>query len=127
RAGHLQEALQTVASVLDQRADDIRGLQLLRRICVRGGDRQGLARADFALARLIGDSQGRLELLREAASIFDDELAEVGAAIRAYRKIVEEEPGAPEYERLIALLVEHQDVRALYRCYSARLNHFDAL
>jgi tetratricopeptide (TPR) repeat protein len=39
--------------------------------------------------------------------------------------ILELEPGAPEYGRMIEILEKHDDVGALYRCYTARLNHLD--
>jgi tetratricopeptide (TPR) repeat protein len=124
-AGSLREAALSVAEVLDQRPDDIRALQALRRICMRGGDRKNLARSSFALAKQIGDTDGRLQLLREAALIFDEELKDSRSAVAAYRLLLELDPGATEYYRLIALIQDFNDVRALYRCYSARLNYLD--
>tara|TARA_R110002096_G_scaffold77896_1_gene183132 strand:- start:37670 stop:42949 length:5280 start_codon:yes stop_codon:yes gene_type:complete len=125
-AGHLQEAIAAVASVLDMRPGHIRGLQTLRRVCIRGGDRANQARACVALARQIGDEDGRVELFREAAAIFDRELDETAAAVATYQALLAELPGAPEYERLVEILAEHDDTRTLYRVHSARLKYLSA-
>lgn len=124
-AGQLGEALSLIVGVLRSRPTDLRGLQLLRRVCARGGDRAGLARASTALARTIGDIQGKLELLREAASIFDAELGEATAAVPLYRRILAVEPGAPELDRLLTIYREHRDVRGLVESISDRLNWLD--
>ncbi len=122
-AGHLQESIAAVSSVLEMRPGHIRGLQTLRRVCIRGGDRASQARASVALARQIGDEEGRAALFREAAAIFDGELDDTVAAVATYQALLTELPGAPEYERLVEILREHDDKRMLYRLYSARLKY----
>ncbi|HEU5059761.1 MAG TPA: tetratricopeptide repeat protein, partial [Kofleriaceae bacterium] len=123
--GRLSEALPIAARVLEQRPDDVRALQLLRRICRRGGDREGLARASAALGRIVGDREGKLELLREAVAIFDGELERVDHAVPLYRKILAEDPGAREFERLHEIFAAHDDVAGLFECLSVRINHLD--
>lgn len=123
--GRLSEALPIAARVLEQRPDDVRALQLLRRICRRGGDREGLARASAALGRIIGDREGKLDLMREAAGILDGELDKAAQAVPLYRKILAEDPGADEFERLHEILAGHDDVGALFEALSVRINHLD--
>ena len=123
--GRLADALGIAARVLEQRPDDVRALQLLRRICRRGGDREGLARASAALGRIIGDREGKLHLMREAAQIFDGELNRVDHAVPLYRKILAEDPGAREFERLHEILAAHDDVAGLFDCLSVRINHLE--
>ncbi|MCP4446222.1 MAG: hypothetical protein GY811_12890 [Myxococcales bacterium] len=122
-AGHLQEAILAVGAVLDIRPGHIRGLQTLRRVCVRGGDRGNQAKACIALARQIGDREGRVAYFREAVEILDGELDDASSAVATYQAILAEMPEAPEYDRLVAILREHGDTRNLYRAYSARLKH----
>jgi tetratricopeptide (TPR) repeat protein len=123
--GRLSEALPIAAKVLAARPDDVRGLQLVRRICRRGGDRDGLARASAALAGIIGDREGKLDLLREAVNIFDTELHQIEHAVPLYRRILVEDPGAREFERLHEILLAHDDVAGLFECLSLRINHLE--
>ncbi len=124
-AGQLSEAGQLIAGVLRARPDDIRALQLLRRVCRRGGDRSGLARASVALARVLGDREGKLALLREAAAIFDGGQNDAAAAVPVYRHILLEDPGAPELARVLELLREHGDLGGLVEVIGERLNWID--
>lgn len=124
-AGQLSEAGQLIAGVLRARPDDIRALQLLRRVCRRGGDRNGLARASVALARVLGDREGKLALLREAAAIFDGGQNDAAAAVPVYRHILHEDPGAPELTRVLELLREHGDLGGLVEVIGERLNWID--
>ena len=124
-AGQLSEAGQLIAGVLRTRPDDIRALQLLRRVCRRGGDRNGLARASVALARVLGDREGKLALLREAAAIFDGGQHDAAAAVPVYRHILHEDPSAPELSRLLELLREHGDLGGLVEVIGERLNWID--
>ncbi len=124
-AGRLKEAGAVVMSVLDGRPEDVRALQLLRRICRRADDRRGLAIASLALARVLGDPAGKLELLREAASIFDTERGEVALAVPIYRRILNEDHGASEGNRLLAVYREHGDVRGLVELLGERINWAD--
>ena len=57
-------------------ADHLRALQLLRRVCRRGGDHAGLARASLSLSALLHDTESRIELLREAAALLDGKLGQ---------------------------------------------------
>ncbi|HWM88053.1 MAG TPA: hypothetical protein VNO33_19505, partial [Kofleriaceae bacterium] len=122
--GRLREALAVVRGVLEQEPDAVRALQLLRRICRRGGDRDGLARASAALARLIGDREGKLELLREAVEIFDGEMHRIEHAAPIYRRILLEDPGGEEFQRLHEILISHDDVAGLFEILSQRIHHF---
>lgn len=124
-AGRLRESADIVASVLGQHPKDIRALQALRRLCRRGGDRASLARASLALARVIGDSEGKLALYREAVGILDHELNDVHGAVPVYRRILAEEPGADEYDRLRELLRQHGDISGLVESITARINWHD--
>ncbi|MEM9490462.1 MAG: hypothetical protein AAGC55_15045, partial [Myxococcota bacterium] len=124
-AGRLREAGQVVVGVLGNNLDDVRALQLLRRICRRGGDRAALARASLALARVLGDPVSKVELLREAAAIVDGELGDSQLAASLYRRILAEEPGAAEFERALTICREYDDVRALFELLSDRINWID--
>jgi tetratricopeptide (TPR) repeat protein len=123
--GRLNDSLAIATRVLEQRPDDVRALQLLRRICRRGGDREGLARASAALGRIIGDREGKIELLRESAAIFDGELNRVDHAVPLYRTILAEDPGAREFERLHEILSAHDDVAGQFECLSVRIHHLE--
>lgn len=125
RKGRLKEAGEVLATVLRSRPDDIRSLELLVRVCRRGGERKGLASASLALARIIGDPVGKLALLREAATIFDEELKQSEAAASVYQRIVNEEPGAREFDRLRAIYAEHEEVAGLVEIIGNRLNWLD--
>lgn len=126
-AGRLRDAAGIAAAVLDGNPGDIRALQVLRRVCRHGGDRAGLARASLALARALSDSEGKIELLREAAGILDRELDDAAGAVPVYRRILAEDPGAPEYERVMEICRAHEDVRALVELTCNRLNWLDML
>src|SRR5690606_9896855 len=93
----------------------------LCRVCRRGGDRAGLARASLALARELPGADSRMELLREAAAIFDRELDDAALAMWVYRRILAEEPGAPELERAMDIARAQDDVRAQLELLTARL------
>ena len=122
-AGRLREAGEIVAEILRARPDDVRALQTLRRLCQRAGDRNSLARASLALGLIIGDREGTLELLREAATIFDSEDGDSERAVLVYRRILAEDGGAPEYGRLSAIYASHDDSGGLVELISDRLNH----
>jgi len=125
RRGRLAEAGKLIGEVLRARPDDVRALELLRRVCQRGGDRKSLAAASLALARIVGDPAGKLELLREAASIYDSELNQVAVAVSVYRRILGEDPGAAEFDRLRAIYSEHDDVGGLIELVGDRLKWLD--
>jgi Tfp pilus assembly protein PilF len=122
RAGRLAEAAACAAEVLAQHPDDLAALVVLGRICRRGGDRQGLARVSLQLARLLGDPAGKLAQLRQAAAIWDGELGDVAASIVVYERILAEEPGAAEYDRLHALYEARGDAARLLALLGSRLN-----
>lgn len=124
-AGRLRDAAHIVTRVLGNNLDDVRALQLLRRLCRRGGDRASLARASLSLARVLADPSSKLTLWREAARILDVELGDGTTAVPVYRRILTEEPGAEEYDRLVELCRENGDVRALFEILSDRLNWLD--
>ena len=126
-AGRLRDAAGIAAAVLESDPGDIRALQVLRRVCRRGNDRAGLARASLALARVLSDSEGKIELLREAAGILDHELGDAAGAVPVYRRILAEDAGAPEYERVMEICRAHEDVRALVELASSRLSWLDML
>ncbi len=122
RAGQLHDAGRVVGEVLERTPGNIRGLQALRRVCRRGEDLPTLARASLALARVIGDRDGELELLREAANIFDSEPPQVESAVAVYRRILAIEPLGPEFGRLHDIYREHEDQGGLFELLSDRLN-----
>ncbi|HTE50759.1 MAG TPA: hypothetical protein VK698_07825 [Kofleriaceae bacterium] len=124
-SGHLRDALAQVRAVLESSPDHVRALQLLRRICRRGHDRAGLARASAALARVLGDRDGKLELLREAAEVLDGELRRVDLAMPIYRRIVLEDPGAEEFHRLREVMAGHDDIGGMFEIVSQRIHHLD--
>ncbi|MEO6773528.1 MAG: hypothetical protein ABI467_10975 [Kofleriaceae bacterium] len=122
-AGRLREAGVVVAGVLKTDPDDLRALGALRRMSARAGDKATLAQASFALARVLGDTSAKLELLREAAAIFDGPglPSNKDYAVAALKRIVALEPGAPELGRLLELLRERADVHALIHVVTERL------
>jgi tetratricopeptide (TPR) repeat protein len=128
-AGRLREAGTVVAAVLRTDPDDVRALEALRRLARRGGDRPTLARASFALAKLLGDGEAKLELLREAAAILDPKTKDAGGdprgAIAVYRRILAEDIGASEFTRQCELLRQHSDVAGLVAVVSDRLAWID--
>jgi tetratricopeptide (TPR) repeat protein len=127
-AGRMREAGAVVAAVLKTHLDDVRALTALRRMALRSGDKANGAAASYSLARVLGDRDARLELLREAAAIFDGPgLAHNNDyAIAAYRRILLHDPGAPEFDRVLDLLRERADTTTLITTLSDRLAHHDS-
>ncbi|HUJ63353.1 MAG TPA: tetratricopeptide repeat protein [Kofleriaceae bacterium] len=127
-AGRLREAGAVVAAVLKTRPDDLRALSALRRMAKRAGDKATTASSAFALARVLGDHDARLVLLREAAVVFDGPgiTHNTDYAVAAYKRIVATDPGAPEHDRLLELLRERADVRALLGVLGQRLAWIEA-
>jgi tetratricopeptide (TPR) repeat protein len=126
-AGRLREAGTVVATVLKARPDDLRGLSALHRIARRAGDRAATATSAYALARVLGDRDAKLELLREAAAIFDGQgmAANTDYAVSTYKRIIALEPGADEHGRWLELLRERADVRALVAALTDRIAWFE--
>ena len=130
-AGRLKEAGMVVAGVLRALPGDLRALEALRRLARRGGDRATLGRATVALARRLTDPAARVELLREAAAIFDpgSSGAEPGvdaeAAVGVYKRILADDPGAPDFERLVALYRQAGDLRGLHLAIDERVAYLD--
>jgi tetratricopeptide (TPR) repeat protein len=127
-AGRMREAGAVVAAVLKTRPDDLRALTALRRMATRAGDKATAAAAAYSMARTLGDPQAKLELLREAAAVFDGPGMSHNSdyAIAAYRRILSLEPGAPEFERVLELLRERADTRLLITTLSDRLGFHDS-
>ncbi|HEY5924280.1 MAG TPA: hypothetical protein VIV11_21530, partial [Kofleriaceae bacterium] len=127
-AGRLREAGAVVAAVLKTNPDDLRALSALRRMAKRVGDKGTAASAAYSLARVLGDRQARLELLREAVVVFDGPGMphNTDYAMAAYRRIFATDPGAPEVDRLLELLRERADVRGLIGVISDRLTWHEA-
>jgi tetratricopeptide (TPR) repeat protein len=121
-AGRLREAGMVVASVLVSQPDDLRALDVLRRLAKRADDRMVWAHASYQLARLIGDRPSRLALLRDAVTVFDgDDPEQEPVAIAVYRRILQVDPGAPELARMLELLRARADVTGLIAQLSDRL------
>jgi Tfp pilus assembly protein PilF len=122
-AGRLREAGAVVAAVLKTHPNDLRALTALRRMANRVGDKTTAASAAYSLARVLGDRQAKLELLREAVAIFDGPgiAHNTDYAVASYRRIVQNEPGATEFERFLELLRERADARALINAISERM------
>ena len=127
-AGRLREAGMVVASVLRAKPDDLRALTALRRMAKRAGDSATTAQAAYQLSRVIGDRAAKLELLREAASVFDGPGLphNTDYALAAYRRIVQSDPSAREFDRLGELLRERADVRGLTGVITERLTWLEA-
>jgi tetratricopeptide (TPR) repeat protein len=127
-AGRLRESVSVVTAVLKGRPDDLRALSALRRMANRANDKATWAQASYQLARLIGDRAAKLQLLREAASVFDAPglSRNTDYALATYKRIVGIERGAPEYERLLELLRERADVRGLISAITDRLTWIEA-
>ncbi len=126
-AGRLREAGTVVASVLKSHPEDLRALEAMRRMAKRAGDELSWAQASYQLAREIGDVTARVQLLRDAVSVFDKTKLPNGPelALAAYRRILQVDPGAPELERLLDLLRERADVKGLIMALTARLTHLE--
>ncbi|MBV8758093.1 MAG: hypothetical protein JO257_12480 [Deltaproteobacteria bacterium] len=127
-AGRLRESGAVVAAVIKTRPDDLRALSALRRMATRAGDKSTQASAAYALARVIGDPTAKLEMLREAAAIFDGPglPRNTDYAVATYRRIVAAERGAFEHERLLELLRERRDTRGLVAAITDRLAWLEA-
>ncbi len=124
-AGRLREAGKVVASVLQSTPGDIRALGALRRLTKRAGDDQTWARASYALAKAIGDRAAKLGYLRDAASVFDIPTGDAELAVSTYRRLLAVDPGAPELDRLFAILRERRDIRGLTAAITDRLIFLD--
>ncbi|MGE0395913.1 MAG: tetratricopeptide repeat protein [Kofleriaceae bacterium] len=128
-AGRLREAGTVVSSVLKSQPDDLRALEALRRMAKRADDKLTWAKASYLLARAIGDSQARVALLRDAVGVLDTADAapeHMALTLAAYKRILSVEPGAPELDRLLAILRERADVKGLISTLSDRLTHLEA-
>jgi golgin subfamily B member 1 len=125
RAGQLHDAGQLVVEVLRQDPDNIRGLQILRRLAQRGNDRPTVARASLELARLLGNTDSKLALLRQAAQILDQELADAAAAAAVYERILAVDPEAAEFERLAKLYATGGDDRSLEALLTNRISRLE--
>ncbi len=128
QAGRVREAGTVVISVLKSHAEDLRALEALRRMAKRCGDDVSWAQASYQLARAIGDVTARVQLLRDAVSVFDSTELPNGPelALAAYRRILKVEPGAPELGRLLELLRERADVKGLVRVLTERLTYLES-
>jgi hypothetical protein len=124
-AGRLREAGKVVAAVLQSQPADLRALAALRRLSKRAGDDQTWARTSYALAKAIGDRTAKLAYLRDAASVFDIPGGDAELAVSTYRRILAVDPGAPEHDRLLAILRERRDIRGLTAAITDRLTFVD--
>jgi tetratricopeptide (TPR) repeat protein len=122
RAGQLGRATELVVEVLRTRPDDVRAIRTLRKLCERGDDRAGYARATVSLAAVLGDGHAKIDLWREAGLVLDDELGDVRSAVPIYRRILQIDPDAGEYSRLLEIYREHGDRAGVYELLSQRLN-----
>ena len=122
-AGRMREAGAVVASVLKTDPDDLRALAVLRRMAKRVGDKATAAAAAYSLSRLLGDRDAKLGLLREALTVFDGPGISHNSdyAVAALKRIVANDPGAPELDRLLELLRERADVSSLIGALTDRL------
>jgi tetratricopeptide (TPR) repeat protein len=122
-AGRMREAGAVVGAVLKTNPTDLRALTALRRMANRVGDKATAAAAAYSLARLLGDRDAKLDLLREAVAVFDGPGLphNTDYAVAAYRRIFANDPGAPEFERLVELLRERADARGLIHALTDRL------
>jgi tetratricopeptide (TPR) repeat protein len=127
-AGRLREAGAVIAGVLRTRPDDLRALSALRRMAKRAGDLSTLGQAAYALARVLGDHDAKLALLREAVAVFDGPglSHNTDYAIAACKRILAVDPSAPELDRLLELLRERTDVRGLLAALTDRLTWLEA-
>ena len=127
-AGRLREAGAIVVGVLRSRPEDLRALSALRRMANRAGDKGAAATAAYSLARVLGDREYKLKLLREAVAVFDGPglTHNTDYAVATYKRIVAIEPGAPEFERWLELLRERGDARAVIASLSDRIAWLEA-
>ena len=130
RSGRHGDAGRIVAEVLRAQPGDRRALVQLHRLAMRSGDRATTARAAYAVARRLGDRAGRLAYLRDAASAFADRESttyDPGFAVAVYRRILIEDPTAPEFTAWCELLRSHGDSEGLAEVISERLSWADAV
>ncbi len=125
-AGRLREAANVIGGVLRSDPSDIRALESVRRIAKRSNDTRTAAQASFQLARVLGDHDAKLELLRDAASVFDANNTAGKHALAVYRRILIVDPGAPEHARLLEILRQRADVRGLVHAITERLNWLES-
>ncbi len=127
-AGRLRESCAVVVAVLKGQPDDLRGLEALRRLADRAGDKPTWARACFQLARVLGDPTARVALLREAATVFDGPSpdGDRNHALATYRRIVAVDPSAAEMDRLLGLLREGGDIHGLIGVLTDKLTWLGA-
>ena len=126
-AGRLREAANVIGGVLRSDPSDIRALESVRRIAKRSNDPRTAAQASFQLARVLGDPDAKLELLRDAASVFDANNTAGEHALAVYRRILVVDPGAPEHARLLEILRQRADVRGLVHSITERLNWLESV
>ena len=130
RAGRHGDAGRIVADVLREQPGDRRALVQLHRLAMRSGDRATTARAAYAVARRLGDHAGRLAYFRDAASAFADREAptyDPAAAVAVYRRILAEDPAAPEFAAWCELLRAHGDSESLADVIAERLSWADSV
>ena len=127
-AGRLREAATVVTAVLKAHPGDVRALEAARRMAKRAGDDVAWAQASYQLARVIGDPTAKLQLLREAASILDDERdpSTVDRALAIYKRVLLVDPGAEELGRMLDLYRSRADVGGLIRALTDRLTWLEA-
>jgi tetratricopeptide (TPR) repeat protein len=127
-AGRLREAGAIVVGVLRTRPEDLRALSALRRMANRAGDKGAAATAAYSLARVLGDREYKLKLLREAVAVFDGPgmTHNTDYAVATFKRIVAIESGAPEFERWLELLRERGDARAVIAALSDRIAWIEA-
>jgi len=123
RAGDLAGAGEAVKAVLARSPGNLRALYALRRLCELAGDRAGLARCNSTLAAALTGSAAQLALLREAVAIFDGELGDPAAAVPVYRRILQLDPAAAEFDRARELCRAQDDTRGVYELLTERLIH----
>jgi tetratricopeptide (TPR) repeat protein len=117
-----------VGAVLASAPNDLRALEAMRRLAKRAKDTQAYAQASYQLARVLGDPAAKLALLRESAGLIDDRQTHAAGdqALAVYKRIVQVEPGAQEFERLLELLRERADVQGLIGALTDRLSWLEA-
>ncbi|HEU0030262.1 MAG TPA: hypothetical protein VFQ53_06515 [Kofleriaceae bacterium] len=127
-AGRLREAAAVVTAVLKSQPGDVRALEAMRRMAKRAGDDIAWAQASYELARVLGDPAAKLQLLRDAARVIDQESLQNSPAfaLAIYRRILQVDPGAPEHDRLLDLARERADVRGLIEALTDRLTWLEA-
>ncbi len=124
-AGRLREAGAVVAWVLTQDPRDLRALDALRRMARCAEDHTSWAQATVQLARAIVDPETRVALLRAAVAVFDA-MGQDEQAIATYRRILEVEPDASEFEPLLTLLRNRSDAPGVLQALTQRLTFLDA-